>query len=87
MPLELNHISRACLHNNHSSPQHQRYPRDPQHSTPKGFLLYHNTTVGTTVPYVKSTAYCPKGIARRKLTKGIYLPQLLSSVLTCTVCN
>jgi hypothetical protein len=43
MPLELNHISRACLHNNHSSPQHQRYPRDPQHSTPKGFLLYHNT--------------------------------------------
>jgi hypothetical protein len=36
MPLELNHISRACLHNNHSSPQHQRYPRDPQHLTPKG---------------------------------------------------
>jgi hypothetical protein len=54
MPLELNHISRACLHNNHSSPQHQRYPRDPQHSTLKGFLLYHtNYKINLYIYYFK----------------------------------
>jgi hypothetical protein len=49
LEVSINHISRACLHNNHSSPQHQRYPRDPQHSTPKGFLLYHSNNNNSVV--------------------------------------
>jgi hypothetical protein len=41
-------------------PQHQRYPHDTQHSTPKGFLLYHTRyKLYKFYKYYKKKSYYP----------------------------